>query len=360
MQDVRKGFGMAVIETVEQVTPDWLTETLRRVGGLEHGRVMAVEQDTSRPFGSVVSRLGLSYSSDAPSDAPRKLFLKIATPELHQKYPGRGKREVEFYGAIPVADYGNLPLPRCYDAGVSEEGFHLLLDDLTDSHVILPHPFPPSSVQCEQVVDALARLHAYWWNDERLGVSLGRSPDQKTVFNGDEDFFPAFADVLGEALWDERRTIFQQVLDAAPRLHERLRQGKLTMIHGDAHAWNFLYPRDPVAPAILIDWEAWDADVGVFDLAYLITLFWFPAHRARMEKPLVRRYHERLLEYGVAGYDWDSCWYDYRHSVIRLLFRPVWWQHARPDDPHWAEIWWPRLERVICAYEDLNCEEFIS
>jgi hypothetical protein len=349
-----------VITDITQVTPDWLTETLRRAGVLTFGRVVTVEPDTSKPFGSIVSRLGVIYSADASADAPQKLFIKIANPELHQKYPGRGKREGEFYGAIPAADYSRLPLPRCYDAGTSDAGFHLLLDDLTDSHVILPHPFPPSGIQCEQVVDGLARLHAYWWDDERMGMSLGRSADQKSVFSGDEDYYPAFADFLGEALWDERRAIFERVLGAAPRLHERLQKGNLTLIHGDAHAWNFLYPHDPSAAAVLIDWEAWDTDVGVFDLAYLITLFWFPAHRARMEKTLVQRYHEKLVANGVGGYGWDDCWNDYRHSVIRLLFRPVWWQHARPDDLHWGEIWWPRLERVICAYEDLHCDELLG
>jgi hypothetical protein len=350
----------AVITDIAQVTPEWLTETLYRTGVLPCGRVVSVLKDASRPFGSVVSNLSLTYSDTSPLHVPRHLFLKIANPELHQKYPGHGNREIEFYGAIPAGDYANLSLPRCYAAEASDAGFHLLLDDLTDSHVILPHPFPPSRVQCEQVVDGLARLHAYWWNHERLGVSMGRSADQKTVFNGDENFYPAFADFLGEALWDERRAIFERVMQAEPRLHERLQKGKLTLIHGDAHAWNFLYPHDPGAPAILIDWEAWDADVGVFDLAYLITLFWFPAHRARMEKTLVQRYHGRLLEYGVNNYTWGDCWNDYRHSVIRLLFRPVWWQHARPDDLHWGEIWWPRLERVLCAYDDLHCEELLA
>ncbi|MBZ0286932.1 MAG: ecdysteroid 22-kinase family protein [Anaerolineae bacterium] len=349
-----------VITDIEQVTPDWLTDRLQNAGTLTCGGVTHIDAETSRPFGSIVSRLKLTYSADAPDDAPRKLFLKVADPDAHRQYPGRGKREIEFYGAIPAGDYARLPLPRCYDAVVSDEGFHLLLDDLTDSHVILPHPFPPSWVQCEQVVDALARLHAYWWNDARLGVSMGRSADQKTVFNGDEEFYPAFADFLGEALWDERRAIFERAMEASPRLHDRLRRGSLTLIHGDAHAWNFLYPRDPADPAVLVDWEAWDADVGVFDLAYLIALFWFAAHRARMEKTLVERYHEKLVASGVVGYSWDDCWNDYRHAVIRLLFRPVWWWRERRDDQRWAEIWWPRLERIICAYQDLNCEELLS
>jgi len=349
-----------IITAIEQVTPDWLTAVLRDAGALARGRVVHVDADTSNPFVSMVARLSLTYSDDTPTEAPQRLFLKIANPEIYQKWPERGKREVEFYGAIPTDDYCKLPLPRCYNAVWSEAGFHLLLDDLTVTHRIIPHPFPPPSSQCKQVVDALARLHDYWWNDARLSVSMGRATEQKTVFNGDEDFYPAFADFLGEALWDERRAIFERAITASPRLHERLHQGNLTLIHGDAHAWNFLYPRDPDGMAILVDWEAWDADVGVFDLAYMMTLFWFPAHRARVEKALVRRYHECLIENGVQHYDWDACWYDYRHSVIRLLFRPVGWWRERPDDQGWAEIWWPRLERIICAYQDLGCEELLD
>src|SRR5262249_39059147 len=116
------------------------------------------------------------------------------------------------------------------------------------------------------------------------------------------------------------------------------------------------------SPAVLVDWETWDADVGVFDLAYLITLFWFPAHRARMEKELVQSYHFFLQATGgkVQHYSFEDCWNDYRHSIIRLLLRPVWWWRERRDDQFWAEVWWPRLERVICAYEDLHCEELLT
>jgi thiamine kinase-like enzyme len=350
-----------VITRVEKVTPDWLTATLKDAGVLERGRVVWVETDSAQPFGSIVSHVELAYSDEAAADAPYRLFLKLANPYLHQQWPERGKREVEFYGAIPAGDYGRLPLPRCYAAAFSvEDGFHVLLDDLAETHFSIVHPLPPSAEQCEQVVDTLARLHAYWWNKPQLGVNLGRPADQKTIFNGDEKMYPAFLEYMGDALWDERRRIFDRVLKAAPKLQERLTKGNLTLIHGDAHAWNFLYPLDPGGEAVLVDWEAWDADVGVFDLAYMITLFWFPAHRARMEKPLVQRYHKRLTEYGVTGYSWDDCWYDYRHSVIRLLFRPIDWWDSHRDEDFWPELWWPRLERVICAFEDLHCEELLA
>ncbi len=341
-----------VITSVEQVTPEWLTAVLDRA-------------ELSRPFGSLVSRLTVTYKGDVSARAPHRLFMKLADPDTHEKWPGRGKREVQFYNSIRQGDFARLPLPQCYDAAISDDGFHLLLDDLTESHIALPHPFPPSLEQCRQVITTLASIHAWWWNNEKLGVSMGRSPEQKTVFDGDEDFFPAFADFLGEALWPERRAIFERVIDAAPRLHKRLEKGNLTLIHGDAHAWNFLYPRGKLdyvgaKGAVLVDWETWDADVGVFDLAYLITLFWFPAHRARLEKELVQNYHFFLQTFGVRKYSFEDCWNDYRHSVIRLLLKPVWWCHAHPEDKFWPEVWWPRLERVLCAFEDLHCGELLT
>ncbi|MBZ0280132.1 MAG: phosphotransferase [Anaerolineae bacterium] len=348
-----------VITDTTQVTPEWLTETLRRANVLPQGQVVSVDQHTSRPFGSVVSRLKLSYSDDAPSDAPPRLFLKLAEAENHQQHPERGRRESEFYGIVPVADFARLPLPRCYSAAHSTAGFHLLLDDLSETYVTIPHPLPPNQRQSEQAVDALAMLHAYWWDSPKLGQELGTPPEEKSIFFGVEQHYPAFADFLGDALWAERRGIFERVLANKSKLTMRLAsRSALTLVHGDAHAWNFLYPAE--GTACLVDWEAYDVDVGISDLAYLMTLFWFPAHRARDEMRLVRRYHEQLIANGVKRYDWAVCWDDYRYSVIRLLFMPIVWWHEKQDSDFWAELWWPRLERVLCAFEDLGCEALLS
>lgn len=347
-----------VITDITQVTPEWLTETLRSAGVLARGRVTSVETDISRPFGSVISHIKLRYSDDMA--APSRLFLKFADQESHAWFPERGRREVEFFRAIPVADFARLPLPRYYAVAHSVDGFHLLLDDLSETHVIVPHPLPPHQAQCEQVIEALARLHAYWWDGEdRLNVM--QSGGDISLSGGAEHLLPAFMEFLGDRLWAERRTIFEKVVANSDMLTMRLTTGKhRTLIHGDAHAWNFLYPRDFLGRACLIDWEAWSVDVGVYDLAYFITLFWFPAHRARSEHRLVERYHQRLCEYGVVAYSWEDCWRDYRHSIIRLLFMPVFWWHENRESDFWPELWWPRLERILCAFEDLHCEELLS
>jgi thiamine kinase-like enzyme len=347
-----------VITEIEQVTPEWLTGVLRKSGALERGQVAAIEKDTSRPFGSIVSRLAVNYTEDTLDSAPRRLFLKIANPETHQDFPERGRHELEFYSAIPNSDAANLPIPRCYDIAFSAAGFHLLMDDLAQTHFLVPHPLPPSQSQCEQVADSLARLHAYWWDHAMLDTKRGNT----ALFFGVESAFAGFADFLGDRLWDERRGIYERVLAEKSRLEARFADDKrLTLVHGDAHAWNFLYPHTAERHnACLVDWEAWGVDVAPYDLAYMIALFWFPAHRARAETSLVRRYYDHLVEYDVRDYAWEDCWNDYRLSIIRNLFMPVFWWNEQRDSDFWPELWWPRLERVMCAYDDLHCDELLS
>lgn len=349
-----------VITDPDQATPGWLTWVLRRVGILDQGEVMAVQKEVSSPFGAVVAHLQLSYSDAAPERAPARLFLKLSSPgSWAADIPEMGKLEVRFYNAI-ANRAADLPVPFCYDAVYSEEmgKFHLLLEDLSKTHFPLQAPLPPTRAQCEQVVDALARLHAHWWQHPALDRRTGEFADDDDVWDftlGLGEAFPRFVDFLGEGLFDDRRRMYERVIASAPDLAKRLTEGKaITLTHGDAHAWNFLYPKDPtVNTPCLVDWDCCRPSVGGEDLAFLIGLFWFPERRTRMEQDLVRRYHGRLLERGVSSYDWDACWHDYRWGVIRNLFRPIgWWLEGMT-----AELWWPRLERILLAFQDLGCAE---
>jgi hypothetical protein len=88
----------------------------------------------------------------------------------------------------------------------------------------------------------------------------------------------------------------------------------------------------------------------------MMGLFWFPERRRQFEIPLLRRYHARLVEYGVKNYTWDECWRDYRLSIVQHLFTPIWqWAHGTPPD-----IWWNHLERISSAFQDLNCQELLA
>jgi hypothetical protein len=364
-----------VIASAEQVTPEWLTTVLHEKGYLSRGQVISV-QKVNHPqhivaFFADISCLEVSYSDRVSELAPRRLFLKVSKPDLQPADLWMGRKEVEFYNTI-ASTMDDPPLVRCYDAVYAPDTgqSHVLLDDLSETHFQPEPPLPPSDLHCKRLMDCLASFHAHWWEHPRLGTDIGELANEATSIEGvlrypysvdeTEEMFSGFVDFLGDRLPIARRRVYEQVLSAwpFPGLPERLSERRgLTLVHGDAHVWNFLYPRHPEHDQVyIIDWHEWGISLGTNDLADMIALEWYSERRARLEEPLLRRYHDQLLAHGVEDYDWERCWNDYRLSVIRILFFPV-WMHAGGRS---SVTWWPMLERVILAFQDLECVNLLE
>ena len=356
-----------LITSADQVTPLWLTELLRSKGLLPRGEVADVElAEQKSTFTSAISYLAVSYSDPRPAAAPERLFLKLSRPETS---PGEFdtehfRKEIDFHNTVaPVMS--DPPSVGCYSAAYCDETgrCHLLVDDLSETHYQPPAPKPPRVELCEQAIDSLADLHAAWWDHPRLGKDIG---SYRTTEQRDQDIASAtklteqFIDFLGDKLSGERRQIYMDVGQAMPNLNRRHDSRKnMTIAHGDAHLWNFLYPRDAATHKVrIIDWQFWHPTIGGTDLAFMIAREWNPDRRSRLEQPLLRRYHQRLCELGVDGFSWDDCWCDYRLSVILVsIFIPVWQWGLFKVGP---DSWWSGLEKAMLAYEDLNCAELLS
>ncbi|MGF1504102.1 MAG: phosphotransferase [Anaerolineae bacterium] len=339
------------------VTTEWLTNVLRQSGKLRGERVIKIEQDCSTPFGATVCRLTVTYS--AAVELPNKFFLKLGDA-ASAIYP-HTKREVLFYEEVQISGE-DLPVPRCYATGYDDDAqtTYILLEDLADTHETLEHEIPPTERHCYQIMETLAQLHAHWWEKPDAYGRLAPSPTPETItcaFQDDVAAYHAFADYLGDRLLPSRRAIYEQVIvDYLPLKLERFsEQRHITLTHGDAHAWNFMYPKAVGDIPRLLDWEALGTYIGPLDVAYLMAIFWHPARRAWLEKPLVAHYHDELIQRGIKGYTLGDCQRDYRLAVIELLFMPVWWwKHDTP-----AFLWWHRLERLMMAYEDLACADLL-
>ena len=347
-----------VLRKAEEATPEWLTEVLRRAGRLARGGVAAVRvAATSTLLVSEVARLEVTYTRDATRDAPASLFLKLSRPGVANNL---GRAEVEFYGSV-VPEMKDPPVPLCFDAAFDPATglSHLLLEDLTGTHFQPTPPQPPSDTHCEQAVEALAEVHAHWWEQARLGAGVGEllSEDEVlAVARGAAESFEKFADFLGDGLSRARRALYEKVIACFPAPWRRLSSAKgLTLTHGDAHTWNFMYPRAE-GRTLLIDWQLWHTHVGPRDLAFMMALHWERERRERLEEKLLRRYHEALSSRGVVSYTWEQCLTDYRWAALRNLFIPAWqWAGGMPE-----QVWRPNAERAISAFEDLRCAELIE
>ena len=354
---------MEVITDAAEATPVWLTAILRRNGHLREGEVTTVRElgRESQPH-STVCHLEAGYRGYVR--LPNRFFLKLS------RQPGVawGDRELEFYRLVAPAmaeslRADTLPFPRHFDVAYSAEtgNGHVLLEDLSPTHAVGDGVLPPSTSHCEEMVDALACMHAFWWEHPRLGSDIGAHLTAETIdslLTQAKENLAGWLEAMGDRVSPARRATYERVCAAwPPRRVERLVAGRgITLVHRDTHAANFLYPRFAGRDHVrLVDWQSWRVDTGTDDLAYMMAAHWYPERRTRLERLLLERYYGRLREFGVAGYTWEECWYDYLASIIRVLFFLIGgWQPGRAP-----ALWFDRVERATLAYEGLGCAHLL-
>ena len=330
---------------------------------LGDGRVVSVDAEAPRDqLVSRIVRLRLGYEGAAAA-APPSLILKVGLPGDGNDGPFvHGAGEVAFYAKVAPAMPTGL-VPRCFNSSWQAETrqWHLLLEDLTDTHEIAtPWPLPPDEKLCRRMVQTLARFHAAWWDDPRLGVEIGTRVDAETArqtMQRHAGAFERFADHLGDRLSSERRQLYERFFAAAPGLQARvLSYRNVTLVHGDAHVWNCFVPKDGSDDLRYLDWDTWRIGLASSDLAYMMATHWYPERRQRFERPLLDHYHAALLGHGVQDYDRAALAEDYRRSVLMQLLMPVLqWSAGIP-----AFVWWSHVELITAAIDDLDCRALLG
>ena len=303
---------------------------------------------------SRIVRLKLAYEGPAEK-APASLILKTWRPRegVPEAWAGR---EMLFYDTVaPATPAGSLL--RCFDAGQSPEtrAWHLLLEDVTDSHRIASEwPLPPAEPQCRAIVGVLARFHAAWWDAPEAEFDTAITSDLYWSLPG---FWADLCDRLGDRLSADRRRLYERFFAAPPHVARMATRKNLSIVHGDAHVWNFFLPNDGSAGGErLFDWSVWRPDLPAIDLACMMAMHWYPERRRRFERPLLDHYHASLLASGVEGYDRAALDHDYRLAVLIQMMTPVIWANVGIA----PSVWWNNFERIMLAVDDLGCRELLA
>ena len=365
------------LKHIDQATAGWLTERLQMHGCLKRGAVASVEQRAVSVSGVAHhAHLHLTYTADAAHtvdathsvDAnephcPTQLFLKINKAEFQWAH-----KEAEFYSKlVPMMEAAQpqrrWPFARCFDAAYNPQNSasHLLLEDLSETHAAATPPLPPTDEHCQQVMEALAAFHAFWWEHPRLGkgVAEPRTLDSiRELQRAGGINFAAWSDYVGDRVTTERKALIERIITQWPRRRTaRLARGQgVTLVHRDTHTANFLFPKAFEDAVRITDWQSWRIDCATDDLALFMAAQWYPERRARLERPLLERYLAQLVQDGVTDYTWDDLWYDYRASILRLfsIFIGGWHPRRVPS------LWWDRTERCLMAVADLGCMELLD
>src|SRR4029078_8837176 len=140
----------------EAISAEHLTDVLCRCGALaNHGRVNRVTVISTRDtILSRVIRVTLRYESES-APAPPSLIFKTVHPDRAELGWNAGRHEVAFYMDVASQMTSRLD-PCCFEGHHDPElkSWHLLLEDLSDTHYIALPVLPPTIEQCRDIVRA--------------------------------------------------------------------------------------------------------------------------------------------------------------------------------------------------------------
>jgi hypothetical protein len=359
-----------VITSLDELTPQWLTEVLLRDGALENGAVVSVAMlgKTEREW-STSCRIHPSYAPGSRGKMPDRLFLKIVNTVVDDD-ESIIPSEVNYYGRDYVGVRG-VPLVRCYGTAYDEvlHHYYVLLDDLSDTHQ--PASTVGVNVTVEYglaLVEGLAAMHAHWWGAERLNRINEPIHGPDVVQRFVAIAHPGVGHILdccrGELKAHWPRAMHDIYSRHPAALIERARDDDgFTLIHGDANPTNIFVPLKGVRPLYILDRQPFDWSLtswlAAYDLAYAIVLSWPIEVRRQLEQPMLREYLENLIRRGVTNYSWERLYDDYRMSVMICLYVATEWCRGGPN-LRWKHIWMPKLRKTMTAFDDLNCVEMLG
>lgn len=350
-----------IITRLEQVTVDWLTWALSNSGALKEGAVATFDIATGRGNWSTSARIKVHYQDGSRGTLPQRLFLKMVNADLDDEFFGAS--EVMYYTRDYVGIVG-APLLRCYDAAYSEEQrrYHLLLDDVAETHVEAAKKRPTLEYGLA-LAEGLAVLHAHWWGTERLALAGAPIHSAAHIQRFGDIAEPGAHHILNhfsaelQPHWPE---LIQTFYAKHPgRMIERTQDTSgFTLIHGDVGHHNILVPRVGDRPIYIIDRQPFDWGLttwlGVYDLAYALVLDWDVEMRRELEGPVLRHYHQSLLQHGANNYAWEQLWDDYRLCVAMGVYIAT--EYCRAESgARLVPTWLPMLQRALIACDDLDC-----
>jgi len=238
-----------------------------------------------------------------------RLFIKWTRPDRYTPRKAEANnREIWFYETLGSLD---VHACRCLAGRADDKGAStIILEDLSQTHVPFSAAPPGWEGQC---VDALASLHAGFWNDPRLDV-LRPQPEPLDAWR--ERMHKRVEGMAQELALPDTSELHELVdLGIWDEFFVRLERAPKTIQHGDSHSRNYLFGKEG---AVLIDWELVGMGVPVIDLMHLLVFDCQP----RMNE-LIERYRQQT------PYEKDMFDADWRWALLLApLLASAFWQNG--------------------------------
>ena len=355
--------GDVVIDTIEQVTAEWLTRALR-----SEGHDVTVASVTTEAVGT--GQMGCSYrvvptydGDDGGLPATFVVKLPASDPAKRGLAAGVYRTEVAFYRDL--ADTVSAGAPRCHHSELSANWneFVLLMEDLAPR--VQGDQIAGCSVeQAEIAVTNLAGLHGPRWCDESLRELEWMAPiagDGATMLGLVlRDATNRYVERYQGRIDDEDLELLDRLPDAVPTWI-MARPERFAPLHGDYRLDNLLFgDGDGDRPIATVDWQTVTLGLPGRDLAYFLSTGLRSEDRRAHEDDLVRVYHEALLGHGVEGHSLEECFDDYRFGMLQgPLIGIIGAAYSEPTE-RGDEMFLAMSSRFCAAIRDLHTLELIG
>ena len=311
------GGDRGIPRSIDDVTPAYLTSILRAGGSLDDSvsvTTAAMQKISSEETGMTSSVYFFRLTFDGDTACPAAVVYKMLNDDFSMrvlfKIADLASTEINFlqHYSTRVADgRPAIRIPRLLATqfNAQTQDFAIVSEDLRN--VGRPGSQLRGTMDtipdAKRAIDALAVLHAeYWENYESTTRFL------KTQNHPKRAFVPIiFKDSWPKAVaWMRERqiagmAIVSSVADEvmSPNIppHQYMEECQtppLTVIHGDAHNENFLFPADVREPAVVIDFQLASIGQGAWDIANFCVMSLDSDVLERVEQELLRYYYDSL------------------------------------------------------------------
>ncbi len=310
---------MPILPSGTEINAKWLSEQLGH----------HIEEFEIEPLGvpqGVLSNTMRLKPRGPSDDLPSSLILKIDSENLHKREMALKlncfHREVSFYRTVAPDISSLVPLVYATGNGSSDEGRWLLMEDLTAMKVGNQVRGVSADASC-LVLDAIAQLHARFWNSSSLH-GYEWLTDNQFWFQGSREMLSSFhCNFLNDyelRVEPEALRAIEFVIENSQRIDEKMAQRPMTMVHSDLRVENVLFGTcSTQRSVVVIDWGTPTRSMAAMDLAYHVAgSVPMPARRNRLHN-LCATWHQSLSKYGVADYSLEDAWADFQLASLRCL-----------------------------------------
>ncbi len=324
-RDQKPTTATALPRTADDLTIHWLREIMARyVDGATITGFVPQIIGVGEGFMGQLARVSITYAEDNIA-APRSLIAKFAATRSDTREMAREqnlyRREIAFYRDIGQS--AGIRVPVCYYSDFDEETQHfvMLLEDMAPGEPS-DQVVGTSKETSRQVIENFARLHAKWWNSDKLdGYDWARwIINEMPMSEGLARLKESIRQVEETGKFDAYPEM-KRLMYLLPPLF-RMQPAPpypFSLTHGDLRSDNIIQPSAKGGEFCVLDWQLAGKGDPVNDIARWLTQSITIEDRRETEQQLLKLYHDKLVEHGVTGYSYKAFINSYKMNLVVIL-----------------------------------------